>query len=309
MGARRPTSSTAPRSIPKWEIVNPTPANLAVGGGNLTLTSAPGDVSGANFTARNILLQAVPQGPWTVTAKLDPTAIASNGQAAGVVLYGSQSPNYLAKTAIQYKTTDLTGQPVNGIWAERILTTNGTINGAYGGQYPNTGKLTPTGNAIWLRASNDGTNVSFTYSLDGTTFPTTAPSVPTAQFGAERDHQDRPVRQARQRWPARGGEVRLVRGRGAELRWPGHLARRGRPTCSTPAAPNGDGGCYDTDVKVTLNATDNAGGSGVDQTEYREQGPRTGPRTALRSTSPPPARTRSSTARSTRRAMSSRPGR
>ena len=27
---------------PKWEIANPTPANLAVGGGNLTLTSAVG---------------------------------------------------------------------------------------------------------------------------------------------------------------------------------------------------------------------------------------------------------------------------
>ena len=39
-----------------------------------------------------------------------------------------------------------------------------------------------------------------------------------------------------------------------------------------PAAPNGDGGWYDTDVKVTLTATDNDGGSGLDKTEYREQG-------------------------------------
>ena len=92
-----------------------------------------GDVSGANFTARNILLQAVPQGPWTVTTKLDPTAIAANGQAAGLVLYGSNNPNYLAKTAIQYKTNDLSGQPLNGIWAERVLTINNTISGAYGG--------------------------------------------------------------------------------------------------------------------------------------------------------------------------------
>ena len=28
----------------------------------------------------------------------------ANGQAAGLVIYGSQNPNYFAKTAIQYKT-------------------------------------------------------------------------------------------------------------------------------------------------------------------------------------------------------------
>ena len=52
----------------------------------------------------------------------------ANGQAAGLVLYGSQNPNYFAKTAIQYKNTDLSGQPLNGIWAERVLTVNNTIS-------------------------------------------------------------------------------------------------------------------------------------------------------------------------------------
>ncbi len=256
---------------PKWEIVNPTPANLAVGGGNVTLTSAAGDVSGSNFTARNILLQAVPQGPWTVTAKVDPTAIVSNGQAAGVVLFGSQSPNYLAKTAIQYKNNDLAGQPLNGIWAERILTTNGTINGNYGGQYPNTGKLTPTGNALWLRASNDGTNVSFTYSLDGTTFLTTAPSVPTAQFGtngitkigvfAKHDSGGQPA-------AVKFDSFTVT----ADSCGDGDTTAPRTTHVLAPASPNGDGGWYDSDVKVTLNATDNDGGSGVDHTEYREAG-------------------------------------
>ena len=76
-----------------------------------------------------------------------------------------------------------------------------------------------------------------------------------------------------------------------------------------PATPNGDGGWYKSDVKVTLTAKDNDGGSGLDKTEYREQGAATLDR-VQRSVRRHhrPARTRSSTARPTRRATSRRPG-
>ena len=79
----------------KWEVVNPTPSELSVGGGNLTLTTAQGDVFGANFTAQNILLQEVPEGPWTATTKLDHTAITVNGQAAGLVHLRPAEPELL----------------------------------------------------------------------------------------------------------------------------------------------------------------------------------------------------------------------
>ena len=39
-----------------------------------------------------------------------------------------------------------------------------------------------------------------------------------------------------------------------------------------PAQPDGDGNWYVSPVEVTLNATDNDGGSGVDRTEYRFAG-------------------------------------
>ena len=121
---------------PKWEIVNPTPANVAVGGGNLTLTSAVGDVSRRELHRSQHPAAGCPAGSVDGDGEARSTAVAANGQAAGLVIYGSNGPNYFAKTAIQYKTNDLSGQPINGIWAERVLTANSTINSAYGGQYP-----------------------------------------------------------------------------------------------------------------------------------------------------------------------------
>ena len=129
--ARRSTSSTAPRSTPKWEVVNPTPANLAVAGGKLALTTAQGDVSGANFTARNILLQDVPQRPVDGDHEARPHGDRPERPVAGgLVVYGSKDPNYFAKIGVQYKTNDLSGQPMNGIWAERVLTVNGDHHAA-----------------------------------------------------------------------------------------------------------------------------------------------------------------------------------
>ena len=51
-------------------------------------TTAQGDVFGANFTAQNILLQAVPDGPWTVTTKLDHTAITVNAAPIATAWFG-----------------------------------------------------------------------------------------------------------------------------------------------------------------------------------------------------------------------------
>ena len=255
----------------KWQVVNPVPAALAVGGGNLTLTSGVGDVRNTSFTAQNILLQDVPAGPWSVTTKLDHTAVASDGQAAGMVVYGSQNPNYFAKVAIQYKNNDLSGNPMNGIWAERALTLNGTTSSAYGGQFPNTGKLTPPTSDLWLRVSFDGTNVIQEYSLDGQSFSAIAPQFPAAELGTAGVTKiglfvkhDNGGQAANVKFDSFSVDAASCGGGGDTV------APRTTHELE-PTQPNGDAGWYKSSVKVTLSATDD-GGSGLDATEYRYAG-------------------------------------
>jgi len=258
----------------KWEVVNPVPANLSVADGNLNLTTAVGDVRNTSFNAPNIVLQEVPEGPWTATVKFNHTAIAVNGQAAGMVIYGQQNPNYFAKAAVQYKTNDLSGNPLNGIWAERVLTTNGTTNGDYGGQFPNTGKLEPPTSDLWLRTSFDGTTVSTEYSYDGETWTATAPPFPASELGPNGvtkiglfvKHDS-------------GNPAATVAFDRFDVTSPSCGAGDSQPPRTThaldPAEPSGDNGWYTGPVEVTLNATDNDGGSGVDKTEYRFAGSET----------------------------------
>jgi PKD repeat protein/type 1 glutamine amidotransferase len=254
----------------KWEIRNPNPSGLSVGNGHLTLNTAQGDVSGTAFNAQNILLQDVPDGQWSTTVKLDHRAIAVNGQAAGLVIYGQDNPNYFAKTAIQWKN-DWNGQPVNGFWAERILTTNGARNGQYGGEFPNSGKLTPSGDYVWLRATYDGTMVSTEYSLDGETWAQSADPFPASVLGANgvtkvglfvKHDGGNPTANVRFDSFVVEGETC---GEGGDT----------TPPTTThvldPAQP-GAGGWYTSPVEVSLDATDNEGGSGVEKTEYRFAG-------------------------------------
>jgi PKD repeat protein/plastocyanin/type 1 glutamine amidotransferase len=256
----------------KWEVINPNPDALSVGGGNLTLTSAVGDVRNAAFSAQNILLQAVPEGPWTATMKFDHTALSLNGQAAGMVLYGQQNPNYFAKVATQYKDNDLSGNPMNGIWIERTLTSNGASNTNYGGAFPNTGKLEPPTDDLWIRTSYDGTNVITEYSLDGEAWAAIAPPVPADQYGTngvtkiglfvKHDNGGTPA----------DVEFDSFRVEAASC---GEQSDTTPPRTThelDPAEPDGDNDWYTSPVEVTLNATDNEGGSGVDFTEYRFAG-------------------------------------
>ncbi|HSI80510.1 MAG TPA: ThuA domain-containing protein, partial [Solirubrobacterales bacterium] len=264
----------------KWEIVNPNPDGRSIGGGNLTLTTAQGDVFGGNFTAQNILLQQAPEGAWTATTKLDHTAINSNGQAAGLVIYGQENPNHFAKTATQYKNTDLSGNPMNGIWVERVLTTDGAVNPNYGGSgefgpnpnFPNTGKLEPPTDDLWIRARFDGTEVHTEYSLDGSAFAPSAPPFPASVLGSAGVTKIGLFVKHDGGGPATDVDFDWFRVEAASCPADGDATPPTTTHSLDPAAPDGAGGWYVSPVEVTLTATDNEGGSGVDVTEYRFEG-------------------------------------
>ncbi len=261
----------------KWQIFNDAPSLRSVANDHLTLTMAQGDVYMGNFTAQNILLQDVPNGPWTATAKIKHTTVSVNGRAAGLLIYGQNNPNYFAKAAIQYKTNDLSNNPMNGIWMERTLTTNGAVNGNFGGNWPNSGKLAPTSDYVWVRAVFDGESVSTFYSLDGATWTANAPAFPASALGAngvtkiglfaKRDGEggDAPV------------DIDYFHLTGtADANQPADCSTGGDTSAPTttasvdPANPDGEQGWYASPVQVTLSAEDE--GEGVETTEYRVDG-------------------------------------
>ncbi len=91
------TSSTATTLDPRWERLNPDATALSVGDGFLDLEIREGDVFGDQATAKNILLQEAPDGPFMVTTRLDVRDLGEEGQQAGLVLWSEQDPNTFAK--------------------------------------------------------------------------------------------------------------------------------------------------------------------------------------------------------------------
>ena len=143
----------------KWDVLRENATSgPTVNGGSLGLPILQGDFIANDPLASNTLLQDAPTGEWTVTAKLDTSAIDANGEQAGLVIWKSENPNTFSKlVAIQAG---------NGNHQfEHIVTQNGSVNPpipqsitpAPGGQLPD---------QVLLRARYDGTNVIGEFSPD-----------------------------------------------------------------------------------------------------------------------------------------------
>lgn len=147
----------------RWSVVRQD-QNLKMANGSLVIPTSDSDIYGtaANNTP-NIVLQPAPSGPWQATTKL--TLPANRGfQQAGLVLYGDDN-NY---AKMVYEARDTTGADAAKNVFQFIREDAGqpnevpaSVTAPLGAGYPNT---------VYVRLTSDGTNITASYSSDGTTF-------------------------------------------------------------------------------------------------------------------------------------------
>ncbi len=157
---------------PKWTVVRPN-ANLAIGGGSLTITPEAGQLTTNNATtAKNLVLQPA-FGNFTETTKVTfnqkPNAAT---QQAGLLVY-SDDDNYLkfdieatSPTNIQFNTTMEDSFQTNPAASANPIPVNMNLNSV------SANAIWPADNTIWLRISRHGNVYTTAYSLDGTTWTT-----------------------------------------------------------------------------------------------------------------------------------------
>ncbi|MDH6181903.1 cytochrome c [Microbacteriaceae bacterium SG_E_30_P1] len=143
----------------RWEVLN-RDQFLSVANGSLTMPISRTDFYGANnTTVPNLVLQPLPDGPFTVTTKIT-ADLAASWQQAGLVIY--DTPDNYAKISLQH-----TSNP-----NERRMQFLREVNAA-----PNevdaSNVIVPTTfpDTYWVRlTSTDGSNLTASYSADGLTF-------------------------------------------------------------------------------------------------------------------------------------------
>ena len=137
----------------RWsEIVREDASGYRVEDGSLVLPTVRSDLYGAANGAPNLILQPMPEGPWTTTTKMNfnPTA---NYQKAGLLVYGDDD-NWLSSNLVFAGTKRF----------EFLRETNGNVRNE-----PTTDqKEVPADfpDDYWVRMTSDGTTVTASYSTD-----------------------------------------------------------------------------------------------------------------------------------------------
>jgi PKD repeat protein len=146
---------------PKWEILRPRLTGIRFGGGHLRLQSYGGDMHGGNASARNVLLQPLPETAATVSTKIDVSGLTATGDQVGLIAWRAENPSSFAKIVFNRRGT-------TQYWFERSRSegtgTTGGNSGAVNGPVPST---------VYLRIRSDGAaNPTLTpeSSLNGTSW-------------------------------------------------------------------------------------------------------------------------------------------
>nr|WP_211239716.1 ThuA domain-containing protein [Jiangella gansuensis] len=148
----------------RWTTVVRENQELTVADGHLVLPATSTDIYGTNNTdTPNIVLQDLPDGPFTATAKLTMQAYRAYQQ-AGLIIYGDDD-NY-AKMVLQGRDT-AASNPAARIF-QFIREENGAPNEVGESNTANLGAGYP--DTVWVRYISDGSTLRAAYSADGVTF-------------------------------------------------------------------------------------------------------------------------------------------
>ncbi|MEV4760295.1 ThuA domain-containing protein [Micromonospora sp. NPDC049559] len=234
----------------RWDaIVREDATGYRLSDGALHVDVPNGDIYGTgNSGPKNFILQTAPTGDWTLETKVDGSLLNEQYQQAGLIVYADDD-NYLKFDFIADNTV---GQPVS-----RRIEFRSEIAGAVQNPQPQAQNLT---SAVWLlRLARTGDVYTASYSADGVTWTALEP-LTNAAVGAT----------------PKVGLFTLGASQTASktasfdyFRLTGAASDTVAPVTAAAISGTPAGGWYTGPVTVTLTATDNEGGSGVDRTEYQ----------------------------------------
>ncbi|WP_405087031.1 ThuA domain-containing protein [Microbispora sp. NBC_01389] len=233
---------------------------VRVTGGNLEIDTATGDIYGTpNDGTKNFILQTAPSGDWTLETKVDGSALNERYQQGGLIVYGDDD-NYVK---FDFVTTNAAGSSV-----ARTIELRSEVGGVVQNPQPQIANRT-TG-VWWLRLKKVGDSFTGAYSSDGTTWTdlTTSGTITPVKNSAVANASKVGVytigtAQAASK-TVKFDYFKLVKAGSEDKTAPVTTAT------TNPAQP--EGGSFTGPVTVTLNAVDEAGGSGVAKTEYALDG-------------------------------------
>ncbi|WP_211590268.1 ThuA domain-containing protein [Microbispora sp. H11081] len=245
----------------RWDsIVRPEPTAMRVSNGVLELDTTTGDIYGTtNSGPKNFILQKAPSGDWTLETKLDGSALSEQYQQGGLIVYGDDD-NYVK---FDFLTTNTAGSTV-----ARTIELRSEVGGTVQNPQPQVNNRT-TG-VWWLRLKKVGDSFTGAYSSDGTTWTDLATNGTTTA-----------VKNSAVANASKVGVYTIGTNQGAsktvkfdyfKLTKAGSEDKTAPVTTATTDPAQPEGGSFTGPVTVTLQAADEAGGSGVAKTEYSLDG-------------------------------------
>jgi PKD repeat protein/type 1 glutamine amidotransferase len=238
----------------RWTaIVRPDATAARVSNGKLELDTTQGDIYGtANTTPKNFILQPAPSGDWTLETKVDGSALNEQYQQGGLMVYTGDD-DYVK---LDFLTTNSAGSTV-----ARTIELRSEVGGTVQNPQPQVNNL--TSGVWWLRLKKAGTTYTGSYSSDGQTWTDLSAAVQNTAVATG----------------AKVGVFTVGTNQSASKKVTFdffHLTKAGSNqdktapvTTATTDPEQPAGGTFTGPVSVTLKATDEDGGSGVDKTEYQ----------------------------------------